>query len=352
MTLRLSSNSCRRRSRLPSRGCASALIMLLVAGACTGGNNAPAGSDTGSAQAGSFPVTIDHRHGSTVISEEPERVVSIGYQEHDTIFALGVAPVGVRYWYGDENDVIFPWAEEAADGADPTILNMPDGLNFEAIAALNPDLILGLYSGMTEQDYQTLSAVAPTVAQPDGFVDYGTPWQEATVTIGAVLGKGELANALVADVEGKFQAVRDSHPEWSGRTLALATYGEELGVFASQDLRARFFGSLGFKTPSEFDDLAGDLFYANFSFEQTERLEADVLVWDQVAFTPGGRSTIENNPLLQQLDATKEGRVVFIGEFEDAFAWNSVLSLPLALEGIVPMLEKALPAPAGQSPAA
>lgn len=58
----------------------------------------------------------------------------------------------MRYWYGDENDVIYPWAEEAAEDADPVILNMPE-LNFEQIASLRPDLILGMYSGMSEQAY-------------------------------------------------------------------------------------------------------------------------------------------------------------------------------------------------------
>jgi iron complex transport system substrate-binding protein len=45
--------------------------------------------------------------------------------------------------------------------------------------------------------------------------------------------------------------------------------------------------------------------------------------------------------LLHDLDVTREGRVVFIGEFEDAYAWNTVLSLPVALEGLLPMLEQA-----------
>lgn len=301
---------------------------------------APTGADEG------FPVTIEHKYGSTTIAEEPERVLSLGYQEHDTIFALGVEPIAVRYWYGDEDDAVFPWAEEAAGDAAPEVLNMPE-LDFEKIAALEPDLMLGVYSGITEQDYQTLSQIAPTVAQSDAYVDYGVPWQEATTTIGMALGRSLRAAQLVADVQGQFDAVRDTHPEWAGRSIAVATYGaEDLGVFASQDLRSRFFTDLGFEVPATFDELAGEneAFFATFSFEQAELLDVDVLVWDQVNFTDGGRATIEANPLIRQLDATQQGRVVFIGEYEDAFAWNSVLSLPVALEGIVPMLEQAVEA--------
>lgn len=161
------------------------------------------------------------------------------------------------------------------------------------------------------------------------------------------LGRSLRAAQLVADVQGQFDAVRDAHPEWAGRSIAVATYGaEDVGVFASQDLRSRFFTDLGFEVPATFDELAGEneAFFATFSFEQAELLDVDVLVWDQVNFTDGGRATIEANPLIRQLDATQQERVVYIGEYEDAFAWNSALSLPVALEGIVPMLEQAVEA--------
>lgn len=307
---------------------------------------------------GAFPVTIEHKFGVTEISEEPQRVLSLGFQEHDTIFALGVEPVAVRYWYGDQDDVIFPWAEEAAGDADPEILNMPfDELNFEKIAALDPDLILGVYAGITEEDYPKLAAIAPTVPQSDEYVDYGVPWQEATRTIGTALGRSERAEELVDQVEAQFEGVREAHPEWAGQRLVVATYGaDDLSAFTSQDLRSRFFTSLGFEVPTRIDELAGDLFYATFSYEQADLLDVDVLVWDQVGYTEGGRPTIEADPLLQQLDVVQDGRTVFIGELEDAFAWNSVLSLPVALEGLAPMLERATdgdpttePSPASQS---
>ena len=54
------------------------------------------------------PVTIEHKFGSTTLETTPERIVSIGYTEHDAYYALGASPIAVRYWYGDENDAIFP----------------------------------------------------------------------------------------------------------------------------------------------------------------------------------------------------------------------------------------------------
>ncbi len=340
-----------------SSRCAVALIAVLglLMAACGSDSNAdlsaaPATDPeaaTATAQDDSavvFPVSVEHKFGSTEIAEKPERVVSLGFQEHDTVFALGVEPVAVRYWYGPEDDVIFPWAEDAAGDADPDILNMAYGeLNFEKIAALDPDVILGVYAGITEKEYETLSAIAPTVAQSGDFVDFGEPWQDATRTIGATLGRSEQADKLVDDVETKFADIKAAHPEWDGLEVVVATRGEDdLGAFASQDLRSRFFTDLGFSVPGAIDDAAPDgQFYATLSLEQADLLDADVLFWDQVSYVSGGRSTIEADPILSGLDAMVDGRAVFVGEFEDAFAWNSVLSLPVALDGIVPMLERA-----------
>lgn len=321
---------------------AGLLAATLLAAGCSGDD----GSATGSSASGdgSFAVTIDHKFGTTEITEEPGRVLSLGYQEHDPILALGVTPIAVRYWFGDESDVIFPWAQDEAGGAEPEILNMPDRINFEKIAALKPDLILGVYSGMTARDYELLSQIAPTVAQTDEHIDYGTPWQEHTLAVGKVLGREDRARELVADLEARFDQVRAAHPEWNGRSAIVATYGEDgkFSAFASEDPRSRFFTSLGFKVPAEIDQLAGDQFYTEISAERVSLLDADLLLWDQLSYLPGGRATVEANPLVGRLDAMQDGRAVFLPEdLEYAFAFNTVLSLPFLLDGVVAMVEAA-----------
>ncbi|MGH3475788.1 MAG: iron-siderophore ABC transporter substrate-binding protein [Pseudonocardiaceae bacterium] len=321
---------------------AGLLAAALLAAGCSGDDGSATGSSASGA--GSFAVTIEHKFGTTEITEEPERVVSVGYQEHDPILALGITPIAVRYWFGDESDVIFPWAEDEAGGADPEILNMPDGIDFEKIAALQPDLILGVYSGMTARDFELLSQIAPTVAQNDKYIDFGTPWQEHTLTVGKALRREDRARELVADLEARFNEVRAAHPEWEGRSAVVATYGEDgkFSAFASEDPRARFFTSLGFTVPAEIDQLAGDQFYTEISAERAGLLDADLLVWDQLSYLPGGRATVEANPLVQRLNAMQDGRALFLPEdLEYAFAFNTVLSLAFLLDGIVPMVEAA-----------
>lgn len=133
-------------------------------------------------------------------------------------------------------------------------------------------------------------------------------------------------------------------PELDGLSVASAYHGAgEVLVFASQDLRARFFTSPGMEVPAELDDIAGDEFFGSVSPERLDLIDTDVLVWSQLQFTEGGRDAIEAESLVEQLAATRDGRTIFIGgELDDAFQVSTILSLPTALDGIVPMLERAI----------
>jgi iron complex transport system substrate-binding protein len=289
-----------------------------------------------------FPVTIEHQFGTTTINEPPQRIVSIGYTEQDYLLALGVTPIAVRYWYGDENDAIFPWADEYVTGEEPVILNMGYGtLNYEAILALQPDLISAVTSGITADEYALLSEIAPTIAQSDEYINFGMPWQEVTKTIGAALGKSAEAETIVADVEALFADARAEHPEFEGKTVAV-TYsnGGTYGFYTDQDTRGRFFTELGFVVPQEMIDLAGELFYADVSVERTDLLDQDLIAILNLQFIEGGREALEAEPLFSQLTAVQEGRVLYLEEqTENAIGFSSPLSLAYALNAVIPQLE-------------
>lgn len=305
----------------------------------------PATAESSPAQASAFPVTVEHKFGSTEISAAPTRVVSLGYNDHDTLLAFGVTPVAARYWYGDENNVVPPWSQDAVEGSVPEVLNMPE-LDVELVASYDPDLIVAVYSGITEDEYATLSQIAPTVAQLGDYIDYGMPWEDTTRLIGAALGQPERAEELIADVEAEFAAARSANPTFADATVIVAAMGSDgsIGLFAEQDGRTRILTGLGLTVAAEILPLFdADLFYTDLSGEQTNILDsADVIIWTQVVFA-GGRATIEENPLYQQLTVSQEGRHVFVeGSIDDAMAFNSALSLPYALESLVPHLIAAL----------
>lgn len=51
--------------------------------------------DAPAAEAGAFPVTVEHAFGSTKVEKAPKRVVSVGYTDDQAILAFGIKPVGM-----------------------------------------------------------------------------------------------------------------------------------------------------------------------------------------------------------------------------------------------------------------
>lgn len=306
---------------------------------------APAAAEAAGDDAAAFPVTIEHKYGSTTIEAQPQRIVTVGLIDHDALLALGIVPVGTTEWFGEYPGALWPWAQEKLaelGGAVPTVVGGSDGINFEQIAALNPDLILALYSGVTEEEYGLLREIAPTVAQPAEYVDYGIPWQDLTRKVGQAVGKAAEADALIADVEARFAQVRAEHPEFEGATSVVATPYQGIWVYGPQDVRGRFLTMLGFQLPDGLAEITGAEFGGNLSMERADLLDVDVIIWldaDDAEGELGG-------PVYSSLPVHTEGREVFLDSYNDplggATSFVSVLSLPFLLDGLVPQLADAL----------
>lgn len=291
-----------------------------------------------------FPVTIPHAFGETTVNSAPARVVSIGFSDHDVLLALGVEPVAIRQWYGDY-EYVWPWAQGALGDLQPALLPSSD-LNFEEIAALQPDLIIGQYIGLEEQEYGTLSQIAPTIAQPADFPAFGAPWQVITHNIGAAVGQSAQAEALVTDVESLFDEARSAHPEFAGVGLAYAgVYGTDTAnyyVETDGSTRMRVLQDLGFVVPDALAALGSDAFYHDISAEQISLLDQDVALWEPAVLEL--LPAVQDNPLYQTLAVSIEDRDVFLTDplVAGAMAHSTVLSLPVVLEFLIPELSRAV----------
>lgn len=332
----------------------SLLLASIVLAACGSSNEAGSSGSTegssasvtvpepSSAQESAFPVTIEHKFGITEIAEEPERVVTVGLSDQDPLLALGIKPVAVTEWYTDY-PVAFPWAEDELGDAQPEVLGSE--LNFEKITALRPDLIIGLYSGLTEEQYTTLSQIAPTVAQSGEYVDYGMPWQEMTRVVGRSVGREQRADELIADVEARFAQARREHPEFTGAAAVLAQRSSTAGQFAAvapETPRWGFLAALGFEVPEEISELfaAAPAESVSISGEQLGLFDHDALVWFASGEDSDLRATLGENPIYQQLEVAREGRDLFLEDqvVSAALSWSTVLSLPFAVDALVPQL--------------
>lgn len=328
---------------------ASCLFALLFA-ACgsddpepTAGNP-PAAEQEAATETGAFPVTIEHKYGSTTIESEPERVVVVGLRDQDALLALGVVPVATTEWFGKHPGAIFPWAKEALGSAKvPTVLTNTDGVQIEKVAAQRPDLIVGVYSGLTQKEYDALSKLAPVVAQPKDKVDYGSTWQEEQLTIGKAVGQPEKAQQLVDDTEKLIADAAAAHPEFKGKTAANVSDYQGIFVYGPQDVRTATLEALGFTYPQTLRDAFKDEFGGQLSEEKTDAIDVDALVW----FADGDRGPegLKKDPVYSKLRVRKEERDIFILEKDRVYepiSFPSVLSMPTLLEELVPRLAAAV----------
>jgi iron complex transport system substrate-binding protein len=334
-------------------GCAAGLL-IGVAGCSSSGSasqSPPSSSAASSASvaasddalaAAAFPVTVQHKFGSTTIPTAPQRVVTIGFNEQDFALALGVTPVAVREFFGYDYKNR-PWAKQQLAGAGLPEVGGQE-LKLEAVAAQNPDLILGTYSFIDKPIYDQLSEIAPTVADlATGAGVSSASWQEQLAVDAAALGKTAEGAQLTAEVEAKFSAAAADHPDFAGKKLAVVfATPETYYVLEPEDLRARFFADLGFAAPPTVGEV---------TFEQAALLDQDVLV----VIGATKNDFLAANPLAGTLSAVTEERTAYFGDFTEDFpaalGFGSPLSLPFALDVAVPRLAAAAdgdPATVGQ----
>jgi iron complex transport system substrate-binding protein len=188
----------------------------------------------------------------------------------------------------------------------------------------------------------TLAQIAPTVAQPGSYVDYGISWQELTRTVGKVVGKAAEADQMVADVEARFTSTRAAHPEFVGASAVVATPYEGIYVYGPEDARGRFLTALGFKLPDGLVEITGKEFGGNLSMERADLLDVDVIVWLDAKDAKGPLG----GPLYSSLKVHTQAREVLLDSYNDplggATSFVSVLSLPFLLDGLVPQLAVAV----------
>ncbi|TPE49581.1 iron-siderophore ABC transporter substrate-binding protein [Amaricoccus solimangrovi] len=285
-------------------------------------------------------VRFRHVFGEIELAAPATRVVSLGSDSHDVLLALGVAPLAIRSWYGDYPYGVWPWAQPLLGDAEPVVIG--GEISAETVASLAPDLIVGIGSGMSREEYDLLSRIAPVLMQEPGTSTYGTSWQTLTRTLGRAVGKDALAADLIADLERRFSETRARHPEWEGRT-AVAVWQDsgQTGVYTDEDTRPRFLRELGFRPPEAVAALPSfDGFYAIVSSEDFSPIDADLVIWIS---GQAHASDIAALPMRGAMRARREGREIPLEEvLTGALSFGTILSLPFALREMEPLIVLAL----------
>lgn len=258
-----------------------------------------------------FPITLSHNLGTIVIPAPPERVIALSMGDTDMAYAFGLTPIAIHQ-NNYVDDGIWPWLAEFYDPAQTEILPASD-VSFEHILELQPDLILSGSRWNVADLYANLSEIAPTTAwQSESFRD---TWMEQTLLAGQALGMEEKAHQLIAETENQIEATREEFPELAGKTFSLSFLYNETSINsinAPTDFAVKFFLDLGFVLPPALAELSEQQGgpQAALSLETLHFIDADLMV---VAFSsPEIQAAYEANPLYQQLEAVKDGRVVVV----------------------------------------
>ncbi|WP_116451456.1 iron-siderophore ABC transporter substrate-binding protein [Blastococcus litoris] len=332
---------------------ASRLVALSAAVLLTGGlaacssSEEEAQADTG----GDFaPITIEHALGTTTIESKPERVATVQWANHEVPLALGVVPVGMAAanFGDDDGDGLLPWVSERLEELDaetPVLFDETDGIDFEAVADTNPDVILAGYSGLTQEDYDTLSEIAPVVAYPEA--PWATPWREMIEINAKGMGMEQEGEELVASLEQDIADAAAEHPQLEGKATMFLTHVDttdlsEVSYYTPFDTRSAFFEDLGLTTPGSVADASTDpeQFSGTISAEQVDTFDdVDIIV------TYGDQALVDAlnaDPLLSQIPAVKNGAIVLLPDTPLGTAANPTpLAIGYVLEDYLSMLAEA-----------
>jgi iron complex transport system substrate-binding protein len=305
-----------RASRLVALTAAALLTASLAA--CSSSSNAEDSSGAAASGDAFTPITIEHALGTTTIETKPERVATVNWANHEVPLALGVVPVGMAAanFGDDDGDGLLPWVEEKLtelDAETPVLFDETDGIDFEAVADTQPDVILAAYSGLTQEDYDTLSEIAPTVAYPE--TAWGTPWREMIELNSEAIGMKAEGEQLISELETQISDAAAAYPQLEGKTAAFLTHVDtadlsEVSFYTTHDTRAMFFEDLGLSTPKSIADASAttDLFALSQSAEQADAFgDVDIIV------TYGGDellTALEADPLLSQMPAVANKAIV------------------------------------------
>lgn len=267
-----------------------------------------------------YPIVIKHAFGETIIESKPERVATIQWANHDIALALGVVPVGFSASnYGVQDDSgLLPWTAQKLKelGVDtPNVFQDTDGLDFEAISDTNPDVILAAYSGITQEDYDILSKIAPVVAYPTS--PWVTKWREQILINATGLGMKAEGEQLVKDTENLIKEKVSAFPKIAGKKVVLTYISVEdlskIWIYTPGDPRAAFLLDLGMIYPeSVTNEIKDDSFALEISAENADILnEADLLITYNAE---GLLEALQADPLFGKVPAIERGSVVMIGD--------------------------------------
>lgn len=316
----------------------SALVALLIVLAQT----SVYAQEAASCEAGSR--LIEHVMGQACVPENPQRVVALEWTYVEDLLALGIQPVGVADIEGYHNWVKIPLALDEGV-TDVGSRNEP---NLEAIAALNPDLIIGVYFRVTA-NYNELSAIAPTLVFDPYPTDLSSQYDEMIATftkIAEAVNRADEAGAVLTHLEDTFASAQAAL-ESAGRSGELFILSQgwvndgmaTFRLFTDNAMAVQIMERIGLT--NDWDAEAQLYGYTEIGIEGFAELGSKSFNFFYVA-QADSNDEFAASPLWSSLNFVKEERAYWMGG--DVWLFGGPLSAEVLVDTVLQAMGVELPA--------
>ncbi|MBM7608525.1 iron complex transport system substrate-binding protein [Lysinibacillus composti] len=290
------------------------LMLVIFLAACGGKEESTStteNKETSNTESTSY--TVEHAMGSTTIEKTPEKVVILTNEGTEALLALGVKPVGaVQSWTGD------PWYDHIASEMEGVeVVGLESEVNLEAIAALQPDLIIG--NKMRQEDiYEQLSAIAPTVFAEDLRGD----WKINFELYAKAVNKTEEGKEVLATYENRVADLKEQLGDQLTKKVSMVRFmAGDVRIYQKDSFSGVILEELGFARPESQD--VDEFAIKGATKEQIPLMDGDILFYFTYETGDNEATKLEEewlkDPIFNNLEVAKKGEVHKV----DDVIWNT-----------------------------
>jgi iron complex transport system substrate-binding protein len=314
------------RPRSTAAGTLAAATLALTLTACGGSD---AATEAAAASSSATDTTVATAFGDVTVPAEPARVITLAESALDVALGVGVTPVGTTASRGGDSAPAY-LGEEAAE---IPIVGTVREANLEAVLQTEPDVILAA-SGITQEQYDALSAIAPTVVPEAPATG---EWEEPLHLYAQALGaEDELTEKLDAVTARAEALAADGALEGTAAVVRWMASGPV--IMNANNMPGQLLQAAGAEPVQAAVDLAGSPHSDPLSLENLGEVDADRLFL--AAFGADGSTALEAaqaEPAFTRLKAAESGATASV----DGGVWSSS-SGPIAAEQVMDDIEAAV----------
>ncbi|WP_313546176.1 iron-siderophore ABC transporter substrate-binding protein [Corynebacterium sp.] len=241
--------------------------------------------------------------GEAEIPSNPQRIVIVQANFLDLALAIDLAPVGSTYW-GGAGGIQDYLQEDAPENME--VVGNDDEPNFEAIANLNPDLIIG--DEAVEENLEKFEAIAPVAAIESRNAEGSNSWRDQLTALAEITGREDRAAEVIKEADESIEQLDANIDEPGQRTMLLRIRDDQVRQYlpdsfagAGVPQRLQNIELVESAVPSENGE------WSVIPPENIGLLDADRII----AFvdSPAALEAAENNPLWNTLPAVENDQL-------------------------------------------